>query len=115
MSLIIKRGSTLSAALVAAALTCACVSGPRESDAQRAENRATADRVQAALDADQQLYAKHITVSADSGVVSLGGYVWTQPDLEEALRIAEGVQGVSKVVNDLELERGGISNSPVSR
>ncbi len=115
MSVITKRGSTLAVLLLLATSLSACAFAPRKSDAQRAEDRATADRVQAALDADRQLYAKHITVSADGGVVSLGGYVWTQPDLEEALRIAEEVQGVSKVVNDLELERGGISNSPVSR
>ncbi len=115
MFLIKKRGSALSLVLLTAVVVSACASGPRKSDAQRNEDTATVDRVQAALEADQQLYSRHITVSADSGVVSLGGYVWTQPDLEEALRIAEGVQGVSRVVNDLELERGGISNSPVSR
>jgi osmotically-inducible protein OsmY len=115
LSLITKRAARLAVALLMVASISACAFGPRKSDAQRAEDKATADRVQAALDGDRQLYARHITVSADSGVVSLGGYVWTQPDLEEALRVAEGVQGVSKVVNDLELERGGISNSPVSR
>jgi osmotically-inducible protein OsmY len=48
-------------------------------------------------------------------VVRLSGYVWSQPDLLEAQRIAEAVQGVTRVVDDLELERGGIDNSPVSR
>jgi osmotically-inducible protein OsmY len=110
-----KRGWTLWLVLLAAAVGSACVSGPGKSDAQRAEDRAVANRVQEALNADQQLYARHITVSADGGVISLGGYVWTQPDLEEALRVAGGVQGVSKVINDLELERGGLGNSPVTR
>lgn len=73
------------------------------------------ERVQAALNADTGLFAKHINVRADNGIVRLSGYVWTQPDLEEAQRIAGMVPGVMKVVNDMELERGGIDNSNVSR
>jgi osmotically-inducible protein OsmY len=69
----------------------------------------------AALSADEELYSRHINVHANNGVIRLSGYVWTQPDLEEAKRVAESVQGVARVVDDLELERGGIDNSPVSR
>jgi osmotically-inducible protein OsmY len=86
-----------------------------ETAAQRQADRDIADRVQAALNADSGLYAKHISIHANAGIVRLGGYVWTQPDLEEAQRIAGMVPGVTKVVNDMELERGGIDNSNVSR
>jgi osmotically-inducible protein OsmY len=47
--------------------------------------------------------------------VTLGGYVWSQPDLEEAERITASVPGVRKVVNEMELERGGLGDSPVTR
>ena len=103
----------LAVAVLSAAVGCSM--GPRKSDADRQADKETADRVQAALSADQELYSRHINVHANRGVVRLSGYVWTQPDLLEAQRIAESVQGVSRVVDDLELERGGIDNSPVSR
>ena len=104
--------------LLAVMLVCgaaACSMGPRKSDEQLRADRDTVDRVQVALNSDQILYARHIVVHADSGVVSLGGYVWSQPDLEEAQRIAATVPGVIRVVNEMELERGGISDSPVTR
>lgn len=98
-------------------LVCAvagCASGSRRTDAERQLDKEVADRVQVALNGDSSLYARHITVSADRGVVILGGYVWSQPDLEEAERIAESVPGVSRIVNDMELERN-FENSPISR
>jgi hyperosmotically inducible protein len=87
----------------------------RETAAQKQTDRDIADRVQAALNADSGLYAKHINVRAYNGIVRLGGYVWDQPDLDEAQRIAGLVPGVTRVVNDMELERGGVDNSNVSR
>jgi osmotically-inducible protein OsmY len=100
------------------ALMCgltACASGPRKSEAEQQADRSTAQRVESALLADQELYSRHITVHADSGVIRLTGFVWDPPDLVEAVRIAEGVQGVTRVVNSLELQRNGMDNSPVSR
>jgi osmotically-inducible protein OsmY len=102
----------------ALALLCgvaACATGPAKSDAQQQADREMAARVQSALDADRQLYARHITVRADNGVVRLSGFVWDPPDLMEAKRLAELVPGVSSVVNDLELERNGMENSGVTR
>jgi osmotically-inducible protein OsmY len=54
-------------------------------------------------------------VQADNGVVHLGGYVWNDEDLYEAQRVAGAVPGVTQVVDDMELERGGIDNTDVSR
>ncbi len=73
----------------------ACAMGPPKTAAQRQADKETAERVQAALDDDKLLYAKHITVRADSGVVRLSGYVWDPPDLNEAQSVAERVQGVN--------------------
>jgi hyperosmotically inducible periplasmic protein len=92
----------------------ACATSPQKSDAQRQTDKETAERVQAALDADKRLYAKHIFVSAENGVVRLTGYVWDPPDLDEARQVAEGVTGVTQVVNVLELQRNG-SDSGVVR
>jgi osmotically-inducible protein OsmY len=110
-----KRICGLAVVAVTVLGTVACSMGPRKSDAERAADKETAGRVQVALSADDLLYSRHITVHADGGVVSLGGYVWSQPDLEEAKRIAAAVPGVTRVINEMELERGGVDNSPVSR
>lgn len=114
MSRAIKRVSFS----IAVALLCglaACASGPRKTDAQLQADKETAERVETALNADKGLYAKHISVHADNGVVRLTGYVWETSDLQTATLIAEGVQGVTGVVNDLELNRNGNENGPVSR
>lgn len=92
----------------------ACATNDRTT-AQELQDKETAARVQAALDADKQLYAKHIFVRVDEGVVHLSGYVWQPPDLQEAQQVAELVPGVNKVVNNLELQLNGIDDSGVSR
>jgi osmotically-inducible protein OsmY len=66
----------------------ACTSGPRKSEAERQTDKETAERVQEALAADNELYSRHIYVRADSGVVKLSGFVWEPPDIELAQRIA---------------------------
>ncbi|HXX86049.1 MAG TPA: BON domain-containing protein [Casimicrobiaceae bacterium] len=111
MSRIIKRA-------LAVAVLCgvaACASGPPKSDAQVQADKEMAERVEAALNADRSLFAKHITAHADNGVVHLTGYVWEAGDFEEATYIASVVPGVIRVVNDLELNRNGNDNNPVSR
>lgn len=108
----------LGCAGAAAAVLCTgygCAAGPAKSDAQRQADREIAQSVQAALNADKQLYARHIFVRADNGVVHLSGFVWETPELFEAKRVAEQVPGVARVVNDLELDRNGMDNSGVTR
>jgi hyperosmotically inducible periplasmic protein len=108
----------ISCTVLAAVCVCgavACSTGPRKTESELQADKATADRVEVALNADKALYARHIIVRADNGVVRLSGFVWDQPDLVEAERIAGSVQGVSRVVNTLELQRNGIDNSNVAR
>jgi osmotically-inducible protein OsmY len=112
---IMSRAACAGFALALLCGVAACATGPAKSDAQQQADREMAARVQSALDADKQLYARHITVRADNGVVRLSGFVWDPPDLMEAKRLAELVPGVSSVVNDLELERNGMENSGVTR
>lgn len=103
---------------VAVTLLCgliACATVSYKSDAERQADQATAQRVESALAADNELFSRHIIVAADGGVVRLTGYVWDPPDLVEAERIAKSVPGVTRVDNSLELQRNGVGNSPVSR
>jgi osmotically-inducible protein OsmY len=102
-------------ALAAVCMLAACASGPPKTDAQKQADQALADRVQTALTSDKLFYGRLISVRADNGVVYLTGYVWDPPDLATARIIAEGIDGVSSVVNNLELQRNGIDDSPVAR
>ena len=92
-----------------------CVLTAHRTEAQKQADKEIADRVDNALQADHLLYAKHISVRVDNGVARLSGYVWEAPDLIEAQRITAGVAGVTGVENDLELQRNGLGDSPVSR
>jgi len=113
----VKKSFSLAGAAVAVAVSCAlaaCASAPAKSTSQQAEDKAVGERVEAALNADKGLYAKHITAHADGGVVTLSGFVWESNDFEEAVFVAENVPGVTKVVNELELNRNGNENGQVS-
>jgi len=114
MSRVMKRVFS-AVAVVALCGLAACASGPPKTAAQRQSDKETAERVETALNADKQLYAKHISVHADGGVVELTGYVWDAAELQLAQAIAEGVPGVERVLNELELNRNGDENSPVAR
>lgn len=105
-------------ASTAVAVLCgvaACASGPPKTDAQRQADKETAERVETALSSDKVLYAKHIFVRADNGVVRLSGYVWEPSDFQLAIAIAENVPGVTQVVSDLELNRNGNEDVPTAR
>jgi osmotically-inducible protein OsmY len=89
----------------------ACSTSPPRSEAERAADAASASRVEAALDADPKIYARHIDVSVIRGVVHLGGFVWSDDDYLFARNDAAAVPGVTTVVNQMELMRGGVSGT----
>ena len=115
MSRVIKRVPYAGVAVAVLCGLAACASGPAKTDTQAQADKVMAERVEAALNADRSLFAKHITAHADNGVVRLTGYIWEASDFEEANYIASNVPGVTKVVNDLELNRNGNDSSPTSR
>ncbi len=110
-----NRLLTLAMTALVACGSTACAMGPRKTDAERRADEATVERVQAALSADRVLYARHITIRADGDVVTLGGYVWTPEELNLALQDVQAVSGVAKVVDRIEIDRGAVSDSAVTR
>ncbi len=102
-------------AAVAVCAVVACATGPRKTPEQRQADSEMADRVQLALNSDRVLYARHITIRADGGVVTLGGYVWSPEDLIQAKEDAGAVPGVAKIVDRMEIDRGAVSDSAVTR
>jgi osmotically-inducible protein OsmY len=68
-------------------------------------------KVQAALNADSALYARHIDVLVKQGVVHLGGFVQRADDIERAKKDAAGVPGVKTVNNEMTLKPGSSESS----
>jgi osmotically-inducible protein OsmY len=98
-------------ALAAAYGVVACSTTPRRSAAERAADAEIATRVEAALLADPDIYARHIDVAVDRGVVHLGGYVWEDEDFRLARNDAASVPGVKIVDTQMELMRGGVAGT----
>lgn len=103
--------STAVVALLAAYGLIACTTAPHRTAAERAADAETAGRVEAALLADPNLYARHIDIEVDRGVVHLGGFVWENGGFLTARHDAASVPGVTTVVTDMELNRGGIAGA----
>ncbi len=104
----------LGAALCAVALA-GCVSEPHRTSEQRVTDNDTAAAVENALHSDKGIYTEHIKVRVVNGVVHLSGYVWSDFDQYQAKQVASTVPGVTQVVDEMELEREGMDNSPVTR
>jgi osmotically-inducible protein OsmY len=102
--------------VVTMTIITACSISPRGLPEVAAADEATAERVHAALNADPIYFFRHVDVRVDRGVTQLSGYVWDTDALYRARRIAAGVPGVTRVVDQMELERerrggGGHSGS----
>lgn len=92
---------------VLAMLVVSCSTAPPKSPEQERADAATAERIDAALDANPIYYFRDVEVSVDGGVAVLRGYVWTTDALYHAKQIARRVPGVTQVRSEMELERQG--------
>src|ERR1700677_55137 len=84
--------------------TISGASTPQGADPQNAKLRR---RVAAALHAQPYLEDRHIDVSVHGGVVALSGIVFSDWDLQDALRTARKAAGGRPVVDSLSIEEGG--------
>jgi osmotically-inducible protein OsmY len=64
-------------------------------------------RVRAALHADPYFYDEHVTVSVEQGAVVLRGFVFSDWDQRQAIRIAGKVAGDRRVIDNLSIKQGG--------
>jgi osmotically-inducible protein OsmY len=108
-----KWGARCTVLTAAAFLAAACSTAPPRSPAQIAGDRAVADSVYAALNADPTYFYRHVDVRVEDGVADLSGYVWSTDAIYRARDITRQVSGVTRVVTShLELEREGRANGP---
>jgi osmotically-inducible protein OsmY len=87
-----------------------CATTPRNPE-ERAADADVQARVEAALNSDSRVYARHVDVNVDRGVVYLGGFVWSDSELRFVKADAAAVPGVRAVANQIELMRGGMSGT----
>jgi osmotically-inducible protein OsmY len=64
-------------------------------------------RVKDALHSDPYFYDEHVTVSVENGAVVLHGFVSSEWDLRDAIRIASKAAGDRRVVDNLSIKLGG--------
>jgi len=89
---------------VATRSTASAASTSQGADLQDADLK---QRVSAALDAQPYLYDRHIDISVRGGVVELSGIVFSDWDLEDALRAARKTAGDRPVIDSLSIDREG--------
>ena len=61
-------------------------------------------KVKAAIFNDPTLKVNEINVETFKGVVQLSGFVRTQSDIDQAVKVARGIAGVKSVKNDMRLK-----------
>jgi osmotically-inducible protein OsmY len=88
-----------------------CAAAPPLSFEQRQSDEIAAALIYSALNADPVYYYRHVEVRVDRGVAHLSGFVWSTSALYHAKTIALKVVGVKRVVDEMELEREGISSA----
>jgi osmotically-inducible protein OsmY len=64
-------------------------------------------RVKDALHSDPYFYDAHVTVSVENGAVVLRGFVSSDWDLRDAIRIASTAAGGRRVIDNLSIKLGG--------
>ncbi|MDB6086240.1 MAG: hypothetical protein JWN43_4121 [Gammaproteobacteria bacterium] len=65
-------------------------------------------QVQSALHGDPYFYDQHVTVSIENGNVVLRGFVASEWDLRNAIRIATKSAGGRRVIDNLTIKQGGL-------
>jgi osmotically-inducible protein OsmY len=100
------------AALTALALLASSAAGAYEARAGTEARAGAADQqlkddVDNALSADPYFYGAHVITSVENGSVVLRGFVFSDWDLRDAIRIATKAAGGRRVVDDLSIEVGG--------
>jgi hyperosmotically inducible protein len=61
-------------------------------------------KVKAAIFSEPSLKVSEINVETFKGVVQLSGFVNSQADINKAVAVARGVQGVKSVKNDMRVK-----------
>jgi osmotically-inducible protein OsmY len=99
-----NRISVLVAAVAFAALAGCASTRTQESTGQYIDDTALTTNVKAAILNAPSLKSAEINVETFKSRVQLSGFVRSQANMDEAVKVAQSVQGVSSVKNDMVLK-----------
>lgn len=101
----IQRLSTLVLAAAAFTTLVGCAStATQESTGQYVDDTAITAKVKAAIFNEPTLKSAEINVETFKRVVQLSGFVNSQADIQKAVAVTRGVEGVAAVKNDMRLK-----------
>ena len=92
-----------SALMLAFLLGCAETS-TRQGTAEYLDDTVITTKVKAAIFNEPSLKSSEINVETYKGTVQLSGFVNSRADIDKAVAVARGVQGVTSVKNDMRLK-----------
>ncbi len=99
------RRTTTAAVLVGMLALTACASTARtEGTGEYVDDTVITTKVKTAVLNDPMLKSAEINVETFKGRVQLSGFVSSQADINQAVKVARGVEGVSSVANDMKLK-----------
>ncbi len=91
--------------IVLLVLFLGCASTPtREGTGEYVDDTVITTKVKAAIFNEPSLKVSEINVETFKGVVQLSGFVSSQDDINKAVAVARGVQGVKSVKNDMRVK-----------
>jgi len=100
----LSRISVLFAAFAFMALAGCASTRTQESTGQYVDDTAITTKVKAAILNDPGLKSAEINVETFKGRVQLSGFVTSNASMEDAVKVAQGVGGVTSVKNDMRLK-----------
>jgi hyperosmotically inducible protein len=103
MNLLKRLFAVMLALVFVSALGCAG-SATQESTGEYVSDSWITTKVKAALAEDPQVKATEVNVETFKGVVQLSGFVATQSAMYQAIRVANGIKGVTSVKNDMRVK-----------
>jgi osmotically-inducible protein OsmY len=95
--------SVLTFVLLASILGCGATR-THEGTGEYVDDSVITTKVKAAILNDSTLKVNEINVETFKGVVQLSGFVRSQADIDQAVRVARGVAGVKSVKNDMRIK-----------
>lgn len=99
-----SRVSVLFAAVALTALAGCASTQKHESTGQYIDDAAITTSVKAAIFNEPTLKSAEINVETFKGRVSLSGFVRSQSNIDRAVQVAQGINGVTSVGNDMRLK-----------
>jgi osmotically-inducible protein OsmY len=89
--------------LLASLLGCASTA-KQEGTGEYIDDSVITTKVKATIFAEPELKSSEINVETFKGTVQLSGFVSSQSDIDKAIELARGVNGVRSVKNDMRLK-----------